>query len=357
MKLYDFMQLNAAACKAIIRQTEDPARKRMYLLAFICKNLLCVLFCMTVVSLYSFLFGTENSIAGVVVLIAVMVFRFADLGIRTTHATLTLMGIFVILAIGPQLSSSLPAEFGFFIDFACILTILFLSCHNLVMSNHSTFVLGYLLLQGYAVSGTGYINRVFGLLLGGVITALIFYIRHRHLTYRRTFSDLVKEWDLQAVRTKWQLKLALGVSLAMLIGHLLSFSRPMWLGFACMSVIQPFPRDTHFRLKRRAPYMVLGCLLFGILYVCLPKELLPFFGILGGVLVGFSGTYEWQTAFNCLGALSVAVPLLGPWNAIWVRIFDNIFASVYSFIFDRCMTGFLHWLQRLKTLVQWDVNS
>lgn len=348
MKIYDFMQLNAAASKTCLKQTKDPGLKRAYLIAFICKNFLCILFCMTVVTLYSYLFGSENSIVGVVVLISVMVFRFSDLGIQTTQAAFTLFGMFVLLAVGPQFSNWLPAGFGFLADFIFILTILFFSCHNLVMSNHSTFVLGYLLLQGYTVSGTAYVNRVLGLLLGGMITALIFYIRHRHVTYRRTFSDLLKEWNSEAIRTKWQMKLTLGVSLAILIGHLLSFSRPMWLGFACMSVIQPFQKDMHYRLKRRAPFMVLGCLLFGILYVCLPKDFLAFFGILGGILVGFSGTYEWQTVFNCLGALSVAVPLFGPWTAIFMRIFDNVFASVYCFIFDHCISYILNRIPRIK---------
>lgn len=53
--------------------------------------------------------------------------------------------------------------------------LMILGCHNVIMYNHSTFVLGYLLLQGYDVSGHAYLLRVEGLLAGMVICMAIFY--------------------------------------------------------------------------------------------------------------------------------------------------------------------------------------
>lgn len=63
-----------------------------------------------------------------------------------------------------ELSAQASPLQGFLINLACIFTIVFLSCHNLVMSKHTTLVLGYLLLQGYDVSGPSYASRVAGLL-------------------------------------------------------------------------------------------------------------------------------------------------------------------------------------------------
>lgn len=51
--------------------------------------------------------------------------------------------------------------------------LMILGCHNVIMYNHSTFVLGYLLLQGYDVSGHAYLLRVEGLLAGMVICMAI----------------------------------------------------------------------------------------------------------------------------------------------------------------------------------------
>ena len=49
-----------------------------------------------------------------------------------------------------------------------------LGCHNVIMYNHSTFVLGYLLLLGYDVTGKEYTFRVIGLLVGMVICMIVF---------------------------------------------------------------------------------------------------------------------------------------------------------------------------------------
>ena len=50
-----------------------------------------------------------------------------------------------------------------------------LGCHNVIMYNHSTFVLGYLLLMGYDVTGKAYLLRVEGLLAGMVFCMVVFY--------------------------------------------------------------------------------------------------------------------------------------------------------------------------------------
>ena len=50
-----------------------------------------------------------------------------------------------------------------------------LGCHNVIMSNHSTFVLGYLLLQGYDTTGNSYLLRLAGLSVGALATCFILW--------------------------------------------------------------------------------------------------------------------------------------------------------------------------------------
>lgn len=56
--------------------------------------------------------------------------------------------------------------------------LMILGCHNVIMSNHSTFVLGYLLLQGYDVTGEEYSMRVISLLIEW-LSAWQYFIRIR----------------------------------------------------------------------------------------------------------------------------------------------------------------------------------
>ncbi len=77
----------------------------------------------------------------------------------------------------------------------------------------------------------------------------------------------------------------------------------MWAGIACMSVCLPFSSDIIERAKKRGPYNIAGCLIFIVLYYALPAELHPYIGIIGGIGVGYSAGYAWQTVFNTFGAL------------------------------------------------------
>ena len=82
--------------------------------------------------------------------------------------------------------SPLPA---FLVNVIAILLLMILGCHNVIMYNHSTFVLGYLLLLGYDVTGAEYIKRVEGLAVGMILCMVIFYKNQKNLTYSQQEAD------------------------------------------------------------------------------------------------------------------------------------------------------------------------
>ena len=55
--------------------------------------------------MYTKLTGQENSVVGVTVLLALLVLRQADFGIRTSHGLLSIVGIFTIMMAGPRLAN------------------------------------------------------------------------------------------------------------------------------------------------------------------------------------------------------------------------------------------------------------
>ena len=65
-----------------------------------------------------------------------------------------------------------------------------LGCHNVIMYNHSTFVLGYLLLMGYDVTGKAYLLRVEGL-LAGMFFCMVVFIRIRKTPVSQDISGPV----------------------------------------------------------------------------------------------------------------------------------------------------------------------
>ena len=190
MTFYQELQLSSTGSKELIKKTTDPKEKRRHILIYNVKVYLVVAFCFALVTLFSAVFGSGNSVAGVVVLLALLVLRQADFGIKTTHGLLCIAGIFGILIIGPRFTNTLASIPAFFVNLVCIMLLMILGCHNVIMSNHSTFVLGYLLLQGYDVTGEEYSMRVISLLIGMAICMAVFYKNQKNRPYRRTFLDL-----------------------------------------------------------------------------------------------------------------------------------------------------------------------
>ena len=329
MTFYQELQLSSTGSKQLIRSTTDPKEKRRHILIYNFKVYLVMAFCVAVVSMYSKLTGSSNSVVGVTVLLAVLVLRQADFGIRTTHGLLSIAGIFGILMAGPRLANIVPPLAAFAVNAVCILLLMILGCHNVIMYNHSTFVLGY------DVTGKEYTFRVIGLLVGMVICMIVFYKNQRNRAYRRTFLDLFREFDLKSARSRWYVKLTLIVSSAMLFMNLLGLPRAMWAGIACMSVCLPFTEDCIPRSVSRGMFNVVGCLLFIVLYLVLPKSMYPYIGMIGGIGVGYSAGYPWQTAFNTFGALSIAAGIFGMPAAIALRIGANVLGAAYTVICNK----------------------
>ena len=330
MTFYQELQLSSVGSKQLIKNTTDPKEKRRHILIYNFKVYLVMAFCVAVVSWYSKLIGSNNSVVGVTVLLAVLVLRQADFGIRTTHGLFCIAGIYGILMIGPRIANSVSAVPAFAVNIICIMLLMILGCHNVIMYNHSTFVLGYLLLLGYDVTGAEYIKRVEGLLVGMILCMAIFYKNQKNRPYRRTFLDLFREFNLNSARGRWYLKLTLIVSSAMLFMNLLGLPRAMWAGIACMSVCLPFTEDCIARSGKRWQFNIVGCAIFIILYLVLPESMYPYIGMIGGIGVGYSAGYAWQTAFNTFGALSFAAGLFGLTAAVALRIGANVFGAAYT---------------------------
>ena len=341
MTLYQELQLSSVGSKQLIHSTTDKKEKRRHILIYNFKVYLVMAFCVALVTLYSKLTGNENSVVGVTVLLALLVLRQADFGIQTKHGLISIVGIFMILMVGPRLANILPVFGTFAVNIVCIFLLMILGCHNVIMYNHSTFVLGYLLLYGYDVSGESYRMRVVGLAVGMAVCMAVFYKNQKNRPYRRTFVDLFREFDIHSARNIWYIKLTFIVSSAMLIVTLLGLPRAMWAGIACMSVCLPFTQDCPPRAVDRGLFNIVGCALFIVLYLILPESMYSMIGIIGGIGVGYSAGYKWQTAFNTFGALAIASSLFGMPMAVALRVGINVIAAAYTVVFNK-LADYIH---------------
>ncbi len=335
MTFYQELQLNQAGSKDLIRSCESRKEKIKHTGIYLFKIFITMAFCMAVVIAFSEIFGSENSIVGVVVLLCLMTFRFADFGIYPMQGVGVMAFVFAIMTIGPHLANSSGLLQEFLVNAVCIFAILLLTCHNVRMFNHSTLVLCYLLMYGYDVSGSLYRQRLVAMAIGALATMLVYFRNHRKKKPEMGIKEILADFDLHSARTRWQLMLMLGITSAMLFAGLLHLPRRMWIGIAAMSILTPVREDVKKRAKARVPGNVVGCLAFLFLYHFLPPSLYQYVGVIGGIGVGLSATYGCQAIFNTFGALSIAEGILGLPAAIFFRVFNNFFGACYGVFFER----------------------
>ena len=72
MTFYQELQLSSVGSKQLIKNTTDKKEKRRHILIYNFKVYLVMAFCVAVVTLFSKIFGADNSVPGVVVLLAVL---------------------------------------------------------------------------------------------------------------------------------------------------------------------------------------------------------------------------------------------------------------------------------------------
>ena len=169
MTFYQELQLNQAGSKALIKASKSKKEKYRHIAVYLFKILLTVAFCTAFVMAFGAVFGEDNNIVGVVMLLCVLSFRYADLGIKNKDAMWAFAVIFAILAAGPRLANACGLVAECMIHIVCIMAIMILSCHNVLMFNHATLVLGYLLLYGYDVTGEAYLYRLVAIAAGADI--------------------------------------------------------------------------------------------------------------------------------------------------------------------------------------------
>lgn len=343
MTFYQELQLNQAGSKNMIRNSETKGEKLCHIFRYLVKIMITMIFCFSFVTVYSIVFGNENSIVGVVVLLSLMVFRNADLGIRTDQSTWLLGAFFLVMTIGSH-GANLAGPFaGLLINVAAISFLMMFGCHNPFMFNQSTLVLSYLLLYGYDVSGKSYAMRIAGMALGGILTCIVFYRNHAKQVFKRDMKDVISSFRVESSRSRWQMGAGLCIPLVVFLAEICHMPRAMWAGIAAMSVILPFMDDMKSRILGRIIGNIAGVIVFTILYFLLPKSIYTYIGILGGIGVGFSVKYGWQAVFNTFGALAIAAEAYGLANAVGLRVIQNVFGVVLAFV---CCFSLNWWIDR-----------
>lgn len=331
---YKLLQLGPHQMKAKINEQPKGQRKK-YIFNMIIRNLLVVLFAILFVGGASAIFGKNNTSVAVAFFCILLQSRYVNYGYKIKDSLLNLAIMSVIFAIDSQIAPNLPPVLALLANLFFFSIIILMTCDNPMLGNVAVYVDSYLFTTFMGPANSHELKlRFIEVILGFLICAYSFYKNNKSKNQDVSFLDTVKTFDIHSEKTQWQLKVIIGLSVVLFISQLLHFERYFWVAIAGLSVFAPFGK---FSMTRRVIArifgVIVGSLLFLLLFSTVPQPLLPLIGPLGGFLIGFSTTYHWNSAFNCFGALALATSIYGLKFSLLLRITNNILGCLISFGF------------------------
>ena len=269
MSFYGLMQLGVPQLKGLLRQAAGAERRRL-LLALLARDAACVGFAVVLISALTALFGGANSPAAVVIFCLLLSCRFVHYNYRMADTLRNMAAAFALLTLGPALAPLGGPLLHLLLNLFCIGVLLLITADQPELGNASLYLFSYLFLYGNPVSGRSLALRGLEMLLGFALCAAVLYHNHRGRTPERPFRAVLRAFSLADEKCRWQLRVAVGISLAVLTGELLGLPRIMWVGFSCSSILTAYGSHPVRRAAGRVGGVLGGSLLFCLLYQLCP---------------------------------------------------------------------------------------
>ncbi|MBS5149970.1 MAG: FUSC family protein [Butyricicoccus pullicaecorum] len=334
MRFYDMLQLDAAVLKEKIHACETAGERRRIWLAMAMRALLIVLFAIIFVGVLGGIFGAENNPMGVSLFCILLGIRFVDFGYCIKDSMAALALALAILLIAPAVATAVNPIIASCIHFCAFLTLLLMTTDKPELGNGGLFGFAYVFLMGNPVTGAAFWRRAGLTVVGYLVCGAVLYFKHHDKNKEIRFHQIAAQFTMSQEKSRWQLRMALGVSLVLTLGSLFEMERFMWMGFACISLFSSYPTvNIKERVWQRILGVIVGSSIFFVIYQVIPEALHSFLGPVGGLCLGFSTDYRYKTALNCFGALMMAAGVYGIQNAVLLRIQNNILGIIVGLLF------------------------
>lgn len=288
------------------------------------------------VNMYSKIFGSENILIGVTVITAVLMFKEMDLGYNLKQTILLVVGLFTYIGFIASLNS-INMFLGFVINLVSIFFTIYFSTENIYTRAYLPFILMYVFMEGNSISQSTLLTRVIASFVGGAIIGLTLYLtRKKKAVSDKNVLDIFKEnIDINNERIRFSVKMALGVSLAILIGRIIGSEKGMWISIAVMSLTQPQFEETKERMKKRILSTIIGFAIFIVLFKIIPSEYIALASMALGYIYTFIEEYGIKMIFVTINALVASMHLFTTPVAMQLRLGFLLIGAVLIYIISK----------------------
>lgn len=284
-------------------------------------KLALLVFVIILITLYNDYFGSENTLIGISLVTALLMFLKVDLGIKYRQAPFVIVGLFFLIILASAYLR-LNSFVGFGLNLIFIFVIVYLTTEYPEAKSYLPFILCYLFIQGVPVSDETIVARMVSVGICGGIVAVVYWLVHRKKpSPTPTVYSILKHIDIHTERFLYAIKVSVGISVAMLLGMLLNVDKAMWIGLSVFSMIQPSQIEVIQRFKMRMVGTIIGMTIFVVLFLyIIPEAYQPIAVLLFGYIYMFVEDYATQMIFITINALATAVLVFSPGEILVERI-------------------------------------
>lgn len=300
------------------------------------KNLFMIACIIISVSLCSAIFGSNNSLTWVGTIVAIMLYWDLNIGINKRQAPIIIFSLFIFTGIANRVAEINPI-LGMIINLISIFSITYLLSSKPEYKAYIPLILIYIFDQSNVAVGKDFYTRMISLALGGLITGIVYYFRHRDLKEEfKSIKEQIKGVDITSPRFIISLRMSIGVSIAILIGTLLGIQRTMWISISVMSLTQLEFETTKERFKHRIIYTIIGAVAFVLLFqVLIPEKYDALASIVLSYIYTFIESYKHKMIFITVSALSASMVIFDTTTAIATRIILIILGCMLAILINK----------------------
>lgn len=284
------------------------------------------------ISIFSSIFGSDNTLIGVVIITAILMFSSMNLSLEFKDAILGIIVFFSAMGITSYFVKYHP-YIGIVIDFILVFLMTYIFSIDIKKKLYLPFILCYIFLQGSPATDSELPVRVISLFIGGALVAIIYYLTHRKAEEedRRTIKDMLSNIDIHSLQTNFSLRMAIGITIAIFIGTIFNFTKGMWITSTVLSLTQPYYTDIKEKIGQRLVGTVIGAIIFVILFnFLIPRSLDSIVLLVIGYIYSFIKPYKIQMIFVTLNSLAAAMILFDSTISVPMRIFFVIIGIIIA---------------------------
>lgn len=315
---------------------ENEDNKQKITAKLLLEKLVLLIITILFISIFSKIFGSDNTLIGVIIITSILMFSSMELSLEFKDAILGIIVFFSAMGVTSYFVKFHP-YIGIPIDFILVFLMTYIFSIDVRKKLYLPFILCYIFLQGSPITNDRLPIRILSLFIGGTLTAIIYYLTHRKAEEedRRTIKDMILSIDVHSLHFNFSLRMAIGITIAIFVGTIFDFAKGMWITSTVLSLTQPYYNETKGKIKPRLMGTIIGSIIFVILFNFLvPKSLNSIVLLIIGYIYSFVKEYKIQIIFITLNALAAAMILFDSTISVPMRLFFVIIGIIIAVLIN-----------------------